>query len=259
VLRFIKQLFGKGQNREHRPQELNPVSAEPKGPGRWQKFVIYAARVRGEEGWRIERAPFELDDVLALGRENGFEILEARQITQGAEKIDGEEFDGNAPPFAVESYGWKFDFAAKCWRAPEETFSSPNLPAAPIHISESNTPMSASSWPDDQWVRVMCDYCAGGLWAKSGGAVWPIDLPVTNELRARVAKWQEWFEKFRPEISFRDEPEGDAFVAEGLAIAKAIKAELPSWTVIYFDESRIKGGGSAGQPREEYEYEVNLP
>lgn len=103
--------------------------------------------------------------------------------------------------------------------------------------------------PDDRWVRVMCDYGAGGLWVKSGEAIWPIDLPVSNETRDRLAKWQDWFEECPPD-GRPSQFDVVAFSAEGLAIAKAIKAELPHWTVIYHDESR------RGPVRQDCEYEV---
>ena len=44
----------------------------------------------------------------------------------------------------------------------------------------------------------------------------------------------------------------DAFAAEGRAIAQAVKAQLPDWIVVYFDESQMGGG----RPRFAYEYEI---
>lgn len=121
--------------------------------------------------------------------------------------------------------------------------------------------MVERTWIDDKWVRVMCDFAADGLWAKSGGSVGPEDLPVSDDIKARLRKWQDYFERhnqsYLPPGERDTEFDVVAFSAEGLAIAKAIKAALPDWTVVYFDESRCTYG-DADQRREEYEYEVSL-
>jgi hypothetical protein len=49
----------------------------------------------------------------------------------------------------------------------------------------------------------------------------------------------------------------EPFSQEGLAIAHAIKMELPDWTVVYFDEAAYhKRAGHVNRLREPYEYEV---
>jgi hypothetical protein len=113
---------------------------------------------------------------------------------------------------------------------------------------------------DDKWVRVMCDYSADGLWAKDGCSVGPEELPVSDALKARLRAWQDAYETFEGFETYmhapvlRDSDECRYFAAEGLAIAKAIKQELPDWTVIYFDESRVRR--RTEQPRTEFEYEI---
>ena len=48
-----------------------------------------------------------------------------------------------------------------------------------------------------------------------------------------------------------------AFAAQGLSIARAIKAELPNWTVVYFDEAAFANRlHELTRPRETFEYEV---
>ena len=57
-------------------------------------------------------------------------------------------------------------------------------------------------------------------------------LPLSPKLRARLARWCARFQK-----SFETEIDLDAFAAEGRAIARAVKAELPAWSIVYFDEA----------------------
>ena len=51
-----------------------------------------------------------------------------------------------------------------------------------------------------------------------------------------------------------DAPPLDAerFAADGLVLARALKAALPDWTVVYHDEAKSR----AGLPRGECEHEV---
>jgi len=116
--------------------------------------------------------------------------------------------------------------------------------------------------PDEQfraerWVRIFTDVYCEGLWDKRGHSRDVVDLPVSQGLRDRLLAWQvvsddweyvysEWVERNygcggpdRPDLK-QAEPmpffDWDAFSAEGWAIARAVKAELPDWTVIFYDE-----------------------
>ena len=118
------------------------------------------------------------------------------------------------------------------------------------------------SLSDDKWVRIMCDYCADGVWAKSGGAALPEDLPVSEVLRNRIRSWQAWYEESagQDDGSWVDLA---AFAEEGEAIARAVKAELPDWTVIYHNEAKLEDVfklrrvfGRVEVPRSHFEYEV---
>ncbi|MBP2303439.1 hypothetical protein [Azospirillum picis] len=102
----------------------------------------------------------------------------------------------------------------------------------------------------------MADFSSEGLWDRDGIMMDREDLPISPELSARHLAWCDRYE-------FNDLYEGKAtpsfdlpgFAAEGLAIAKAIKAELPDWTVIYFDEAKAYRTVKT-VPRSEVEYEV---
>lgn len=86
----------------------------------------------------------------------------------------------------------------------------------------------------DRWVRIMADYCSEGVWDSEGCGCSVDDLPLSDGLRAAI----------RAEFS-----------AHGLALARQVKAELPDWTVIYFDEEQAAKAGWGGD-RSAFEYEV---
>jgi hypothetical protein len=105
--------------------------------------------------------------------------------------------------------------------------------------------MSEHTLSDDKWVRVMADYGSCGLWAKDGCGVGDDELPVSDEIKERLRKWQHWFDDEHPDFDV------EKFSDEGRDIAHIIKAALPDWTVIYFDEAR-----SGNVPRLDFEYEI---
>lgn len=114
--------------------------------------------------------------------------------------------------------------------------------------------------PDEKWVRVMCDFSAEGVWAKDGAGIGMDELPISREIKQRLLEWQEWFERdnenYLPPSQRTTTFDVAAFSKEGLEIAKAIKAELPDWTVVYFDEGKSSAGNRASD-RSGFEYEVH--
>jgi hypothetical protein len=104
------------------------------------------------------------------------------------------------------------------------------------------------SFAAERWVRIMCDYSAEGVWHKDGSGDSAAELPVDAALIERILRWQAWYE-----TALDENFDVDAFSAEGLAIAKAVKAALPEWTVVYFDEARA----DLDAPRDTYEYEIH--
>jgi hypothetical protein len=108
-----------------------------------------------------------------------------------------------------------------------------------------------------QWVRVMADYSSDGLWAYDGVMMMREDLPISPLLAARHERWCMLYESYDYDTPDDDPAMFDitGFAAEGLLIAKAIKAELPDWTVVYFDVEKCDYDNLA-QPRDEVEYEV---
>jgi hypothetical protein len=89
-------------------------------------------------------------------------------------------------------------------------------------------------------VRIVADYCSKGYQllgeeARAGG-----DLPVSEALAVRLLAWNDRYEADCHPADYEDVTgmrfDFVAFAREGLEIAKAVKRELPQWTVIYWDE-----------------------
>lgn len=111
----------------------------------------------------------------------------------------------------------------------------------------------------DRWVRIMADYCADGMWDRDGAGGFAPDVPISTALRARIGEWCATYDKtdlYLP-VEMRKVPfDMEAFCAEGLAIARAVKSELPDWTVVYFDEAKCPKRWQVGTDRSVFEYEV---
>ncbi|WP_052341802.1 hypothetical protein [Salinarimonas rosea] len=107
----------------------------------------------------------------------------------------------------------------------------------------------------DRWVKIMCDYSAEGVWMR-GGAVALDGFPVSENLKARLRGWQRYYEmNAAPETEvFFDVA---LFSRVGLDIARAVKAELPDWTVVYFDEALLAAAPESA-PKSAYIYEIVL-
>jgi hypothetical protein len=110
-----------------------------------------------------------------------------------------------------------------------------------------------------RWVKVMAEYTSTGLWDSRGTNVEESFVPMSPSLQARLNAWCVWYENnddYLPESTGEFDYAG--FSAEGLAIARAIKAELPDWTVVYFDEGAMRQAGENRtlHNRESFEYEV---
>ena len=99
-------------------------------------------------------------------------------------------------------------------------------------------------------LRLMADYGSAGVWDYDNTPLDPARLPLSPKLRGRLARWCARFEK-----SFEAEIDLEAFAAEGRAIARAAKAELPDWSVVYFDEAEAARADYRGA-RAAYETEM---
>jgi hypothetical protein len=111
------------------------------------------------------------------------------------------------------------------------------------------------------WVKVMADYSATGLWDSTGVPLEHDEVPISLALRERLSAWcnrYELNEDYLPGAEGSFDYAG--FSADGLAIAKALKTELPDWTVVYFDEREMRAALAkqiSTPERASYEFEVS--
>ncbi len=95
-----------------------------------------------------------------------------------------------------------------------------------------------------RWVRIMAVYGSEGVWQMDGTEGMLDDLPVPRALRDRLDAWQAVYDDHDDMDAAAPRLDVARFAAEGHAIACAVKAALPEWTVVYHDESRsVRGGG----------------
>lgn len=91
----------------------------------------------------------------------------------------------------------------------------------------------------EKYVKLMADYCSSGVW-EIDGIMMDIDaLPISERLRVAIRKWVDYYETnddYLAEDDRTSDFDVDFFGEEGYKIAKLIKAELPDWTVMYYDE-----------------------
>ena len=99
-------------------------------------------------------------------------------------------------------------------------------------------------------VHLMADYGTAGVWDHDGTALNLARHPLSPRLRARLASWCDRFQ-----ATFDREIDLEAFGTEGRAIAHAVKAELPGWSIVYFDEAAAARGKYQGLPSA-YEVEI---
>ncbi len=89
-------------------------------------------------------------------------------------------------------------------------------------------------------IRIVADYCTRGfqLADESAPAGPP---PLSDGLVERLAEWNARYEDRCHPLDYEDVTGSRfdfvAFSAEGLDIARAVKRELPGWTVTYWDEA----------------------
>ena len=100
-------------------------------------------------------------------------------------------------------------------------------------------------------LHLMADYGTAGIWDYDGAPLDPAKLPLSPKLRTRIERWCARLQK-----SLETEIDLDAFAAEGHAIARAVKAEMPSWSIVYFDEAAAARAKYQGAPAN---FEIEMP
>lgn len=117
--------------------------------------------------------------------------------------------------------------------------------------------MHAPAFTIEKWVRVMAGHCCGGVWHRDGSDGCASALPICPALRERLIAWADRYNACGDHLPPERQAAFDLkeFSADGLKIARAIRAELPGWTIVYFDAAKCDYGNRE-QPRHEFEYEV---
>lgn len=111
--------------------------------------------------------------------------------------------------------------------------------------------------PPDKYLTMGGDL-TNCLWDSTGDLLFYEDLPITDALKVRLKAWENWasdYEDFLPREK-RAPFDLKGFTASGLDIARALKTELPDWTIIYCDEFKWQYQNELGLTPAECEYEV---
>ena len=106
-------------------------------------------------------------------------------------------------------------------------------------------------------VRILCDFSATGVWGAPSIANSTVaGFRVSDPLWQRIQDWQRWYDS-QDGRKWRD-PDFDltGFIAEGYAIARAVKAELPDWVVLYSDEALLERSINTGDESIEWLIEM---
>lgn len=90
-------------------------------------------------------------------------------------------------------------------------------------------------------VKIMAEEGGLGYWLPDLEAHTFRELPVSEELRDQLYLWNTRYEQGCTASAYED-PMGSqfdfvAFSNDGFALARAVKRELPEWTVLYWDEA----------------------
>jgi hypothetical protein len=116
--------------------------------------------------------------------------------------------------------------------------------------------MTHDPWCGAKWVRIMCDFYADAVWNIEGASCDVEALPISRDLALALRSWQDIYDRCAPDgMVEKTVWDGEAFSRVGLFLARRVKAELPSWTILYFDEHRLSQGGE-DVPRSYFEYEI---
>ena len=111
----------------------------------------------------------------------------------------------------------------------------------------------------DRWIKLMAVVGVEGVWNRAGFACTTDDLEIPADLKNDICAWADRYsaecEDGLPDP--RPFPRG-LNSAEGRLLAHRLKAALPDWTVMYFDDARAFGSAnqrSLGAPL----YEITAP
>jgi hypothetical protein len=100
-----------------------------------------------------------------------------------------------------------------------------------------------TDWP--HFVRLDCDWGSDGLWDERGAMYSLGTFPISADLRASIAAWQDVYDKGVPEEPGTN-AETATHIATGTALARRLKQELPRCIVVAM-RKRIRDDLSVGE------------
>lgn len=89
----------------------------------------------------------------------------------------------------------------------------------------------------------MADYSSTGVWDAAGINMSLGCLPITNELTTAISDWADFYDSFNDDYSFpyNSPPprnfDGERHSKSGRLLANRLQAELPDWSVVYFNDA----------------------
>ena len=98
-----------------------------------------------------------------------------------------------------------------------------------------------------KYIRLMADFCSDAVWDENGASVDINSLPIHHWLKNMIDDWQAWYDR----EGFDDNFDLDLFGKHGFALAVKLKQNLPDWTIMYFNESKIQEGKSRSEALKE--------
>jgi len=101
------------------------------------------------------------------------------------------------------------------------------------HRSMPHQPEAKSDACPIDWILVMADYGASGIWVRGGCVDNPTYYGVSEDLCARFKKWIRHYETLLDDTPF----DWAAFSARGHELAVCLKRELPEVEIEYYDEN----------------------
>lgn len=105
------------------------------------------------------------------------------------------------------------------------------------------------------FVLIMCDWCAEGIWSRGGGSMCLEYFPIRQSLKDRIMAWQDWWQVQPTDESEDPAVDVEAFTIEGGHLALAVKAELPDWTVEFYDHAQSRKDRENDPCYANYEFE----
>ncbi len=93
-------------------------------------------------------------------------------------------------------------------------------------------------------IKLCADYMSTGLWTYTGTMMDSSRVPISDDLFKEILDWTEYYDNYANQYDIGDKTIYNAFNVEhfshwGRQISRRLQAELPDWSVAYFDEMTL--------------------